>query len=318
MDNSAATMKVLFVRSGNSSIDPISTNQGESLQKEGIDIEFFYIKGRGLIGYLSNIRKLRKFVRIYKPDLIHSHYSFSGILASFSFSGVPVGVSLMGSDVNFSAEIILFLLRFFSRHIWKFTIVKSRKMYEKLRVKSVFIIPNGVNFESFRIFDKYEAQAYLGWDNKCKHIIFASDPNRVEKNFTLANAAIKVLFKQNFVIEVHFLKDIQPLDMMYYYSAADVLLMTSIAEGSPNVIKEAMACNCPIVSTDVGDVKEVMKDIPGTYIVSNNTESVAEGLAIALEFNSRTAGRENIKEFDSSKIAGKLISIYKTLITVRN
>ena len=312
MDNSAAAMKVLFVRSGNSSIDPISTNQGESLKKEGIDIEYFYIKGRGLFGYLSNIRKLRKFVRIYKPDLIHSHYSFSGILASFSFSGVPVGVSLMGSDVNFSGKIMLLVLRFFSRHVWEFTLVKSRKMFEKLRVESVLVIPNGVNFENFRIIDKYEAQAFLGWDNKCKHIIFSSDPNRVEKNFTLADAAIKVLLEQHFVIEAHFLKDIQPLDMMYYYCAADVLLMTSIAEGSPNVIKEAMACNCPIVSTDVGDVKEVLKDIPGTYIVCNNTESVAEGIAKALEFNGRTAGRECIKEIDSSKIARKLISIYKT------
>ncbi|MGA2408332.1 MAG: glycosyltransferase [Bacteroidales bacterium] len=312
MDNSAATMKVLFVRSGNSSIDPISTNQGESLQKEGIDIEFFYIKGKGLIGYLSNIRKLRKFVRIYKPDLIHSHYSFSGILASFSFSGVPVGVSLMGSDVNFSGKIILFLLRFFSRHVWKFTIVKSRKMYEKLRVKSVFIIPNGVNFESFRIIDKYEAQAFLGWDSKSNHLIFASDPKRIEKNFKLANEAIEILYKQNIMFNVHFIKGISPSEMKYYYCAADVLLMTSIAEGSPNVIKEAMACNCPIVSTDVGDVKEVMKDIPGTYIVGNNTESVAEGIAKALEFNGRTAGRECIKEIDSSKIARKLISIYKT------
>ena len=92
-------MKVLFVRSGNNGIDPISTSQGKSLEKTGIKVLYFDIIGKGVTGYLRNIGKLRKYVKTHNPDIIHAHYSLSGIVATLIFAGIPVGVSLMGSDV---------------------------------------------------------------------------------------------------------------------------------------------------------------------------------------------------------------------------
>jgi teichuronic acid biosynthesis glycosyltransferase TuaC len=94
--------------------------------------------------------------------------------------------------------------------------------------------------------------------------------------------------------------------------------LTSLHEGSPNIIKEAMACNCPIVSTDVGDVRDVVSGTEGCYVTTYDPEDIAEKLKSALQFNKRTAGREKIQHLDSNIIAHKIISIYKTILTDKN
>ena len=91
-------------------------------------------------------------------------------------------------------------------------------------------------------------------------------------------------------------------------------MLTSLWEGSPNVIKEAMACNIPIVSTDVGDVREVIGNTEGCYITSFEPEYIAEKIELALQFGKRTDGRENIKHLESSLIARKIIDLYKKIV----
>ena len=112
------------------------------------------------------------------------------------------------------------------------------------------------------------------------------------------------------------LKDIPSDQVVYYYNAADVTLLTSLHEGSPNVIKEAMACNCPIVSTDVGDVKDVIADTDGCYITTYDPKDVVEKIKMALEFGKRTKGRERIVQagLDSKTIANKIINIYHQVL----
>jgi glycosyltransferase involved in cell wall biosynthesis len=285
--------------------------------REGVDLQFFDIIGKGLFGYLSNLSKLKRKIRVFQPDIIHCHYSLSCILTSITFTGTPIVASLMGSDLYIFGKLKLFILRVLARYSWDKTIVKSKNLYRRLGVETAHVIPNGVNFDDFKVINKQEAQSILGWESKHKHIIFASYPDRIEKNFILAENSIKTLIDQKIKVELHFLNGINFSEMVYYYNAADVLLMTSLYEGSPNVIKEAMACNCPIVSTDVGDVKEILKNILGTFIVDSNTESVAEALGKALAFNSRTEGREMIKELDSKLIALKIIKIYESLTKER-
>ena len=102
--------------------------------------------------------------------------------------------------------------------------------------------------------------------------------------------------------------------MSIYFNASDLVLLTSFWEGSPNVIKEAMACNVPIVSTDVGDVKEVIGKTEGCYITSFDPEDVAEKIKLALKFGKRTTGIEDIKHLESSLIAKKIIKIYKSVL----
>ncbi len=104
--------------------------------------------------------------------------------------------------------------------------------------------------------------------------------------------------------------------MHIYLNATDVLLLTSKWEGSPNVIKEAMACNCPIVSTNVGDVKWLLDGVEGCFITTNDPRDVADKINKALNFKSKTKGRDKLFRlgFDSEHIAKKIIKVYEELI----
>jgi glycosyltransferase involved in cell wall biosynthesis len=186
-------MKILFVRSGNNGTDPITQNQGESLRREGIEIEFFNISGKGVWGYCRNLFILRDVVKMTNPDIIHAHYVFSGILTSFSFSGKPVVTSLMGSDVNNAGLFTLGLIKFFTRFIWNATIVKAKCMYDKLGYRNIFIVPNGVDLNMFKPVDRVYAKTILGRSSRNYNILFPADPRRKEKNFDLFQKAMNIL-----------------------------------------------------------------------------------------------------------------------------
>lgn len=310
-------LKVLFVCSGNSpnGISPIVKNQGESIRRNGIELDYFPIKGKGFKGYLKNIPKLKKFLRANKYDIIHAHYSLSGIVATLAGAKFLV-VSLMGSDVQakFLWRLIIKLL---NKIFWKVTIVKSGRMERQIRISNAFIIPNGIDFEKFKLIPKNIAREKIGF-NKKKHIIFVANPDRYEKNFQLAEMAYDLLDIDN--VELNSVYDVNHDLIPYYYYAADTLVLTSLWEGSPNVIKEAMACNCPIVSTDIGDVREVIGNTEGCYIISYDPEDVAEKIEKALGFGKRTNGRERIKKLglDSDTVAKRIIKIYEDVLEKAN
>jgi glycosyltransferase involved in cell wall biosynthesis len=203
---------------------------------------------------------------------------------------------------------VLYIFNYLS---WSDIIVKSKDMYSDLNIKDAHIIPNGINMDRFKPINQDLAQKKLNWNKNKKHILFASDPNRLEKNFRLAKEAFDILDNQN--IELHFLKDIENEKISYYYNASDVVLLTSLWEGSPNVIKEAMSCNRPIVSTDVGDVKIIIQDTKGCYISANTPQEVSKCIQKALTFNI-TKGREKVDFLDEKMVAKQIIKIYKTLI----
>jgi glycosyltransferase involved in cell wall biosynthesis len=193
------------------------------------------------------------------------------------------------------------------------------EMYRCLDFKKTLLIPNGVNLGRFNSYDKKNCQVKLGWDNEKRHILFAADPGRAEKNYSLAQMSIELL-QSDYEIVVHILKDVPIEDIPIYINAADVLILSSIYEGSPNVIKEAMASNCPIVTTNVGDVKWVLGNTDGCYISSFDPGDYAGGIKLALEFSEkhgRTKGRDRIIELglDSVTIAKKIINVYQKVLS---
>jgi len=302
-------MRVLFISREHRKtlLSPIVKNQGESL-KEIVELDFFTIKGRGVKGYLNSIFTIREYLKENQYDIVHAHFWLSGIVASLA-GAKPLVVSLMGDDVKKNR--FKWVIPLFGYFFWSSIIVKSKDMYNALKIKKAHIVPNGVDMSRFIPIKREVAMDKLGWDREKKHILFASDPNRVEKNFQLVEKALAFLDNNN--LELHYLKDIPNEDVFYHYNASSVVLLSSLWEGSPNAIKEAMACNVPIVSTDVGDVKEILSQTKGCYISSYDYKEFASLIGKALDFNKRTTGREDIKYLKSELIAKKIVDIYKNI-----
>lgn len=308
-------MKVLFVISGNlTGSDVIVNNQAESIikQNKAVNIEFYKIKGKGVLGYLKNVYPLRQKIKELSPDLIHAHYSLCAYVSVLTFSKRPLVVSLMGSDVHLS-RLWAFIMKVFS-FFWKRVIVKSEDMKRKCVVKVDQVIPNGVDLSKYSVLSKEDAKQVLALDVNKKYILFLADPARPEKNYSLAEAAFRKLNDKNCeLLAVH---NIEHNKTKYYYYAAEVVLMTSLYEGSPNVIKEAMACNCKIVCTDVGDVAELLKDLKGCYLTQFNDEKVARDLRKALDFKGETGGRLRLMKLglDSDSVSEKIVNVYKGVL----
>lgn len=303
-------MKILFVRSANSGIDPISTNQGESLKNSGVEVEYFDLVGKGLLGYLKNIPLLRRRILDSKPDIIHAHYSLCGYISVLTFTKKPVICSLMGSDVAYGSRFTASILNLFISRFWTETIVKSNNLLSKFKQKRLHVIPNGVNFDRFRQEDQIESKKILGWSPEKKYILFASNPSRPEKNYDLALEIMGKITDNKIDAEMVPLMNIDRKAIQTYFNAADLLLLTSYSEGSPNVIKEAMACNCPIVATDVGDIKEVVKDTRNCIVSNFNLNEMVNACINIMSDSTRSNGRTKIEHLDDKVIANKLISIY--------
>lgn len=302
-------MKVLFIVSGNhGAVSPVVKNQGDALAEAGVDVEYYLIKGKGIRGYLRNIYPLKQYIRNHSFDAVHAHYSMTAFAATLA--GVrPLVVSLMGSDVK-ATKWYKFLIKLFAAlGGWKTIIVKSSDMYNSLGIKRAIVIPNGVNLKRFEPMDKETCQKQLGWENG-KHILFPANPARQEKDFALAEKAVGNFSAECLIL--HAFENVPNEQTPIWYNAADVVLMTSKWEGSPNAIKEAMACDRPIVTTNVGDVIERLQSLEGCYIAkTREPEELAELLKQAMTYG-RTQGRERIMQdgLANELVAERIVEIY--------
>lgn len=315
-------MKILFISSGNANtetgLSPIIMAQGKSLKVQGMEIDYFGIKGSGALGYLKVIPKLRKVIRGGDYDVLHAHYGLSGFSAALSFSGKPLVVSLMGSDV-LTGGWLKIVNALFSCFYWDKVIVKSPDMKLKSGIMDAIIQPNGVNIEHFQPKDKIECRNLLNWKLDELKILFGSNPIRPEKNYLLLEESLKSL--QNLPkYKVHFLKGYSHQEIPIVLNAVDLIVLSSKWEGSPNVVKEAMACNKPILSTLVGDVPILFATKPaGCFGSSLAIEDFTQILGEAIKFcaqGENPEGRSRIKELnlDQATVAKRIISLYKEII----
>jgi teichuronic acid biosynthesis glycosyltransferase TuaC len=318
-------MKVLFVCSGNSqnfAIVPFIKEQGESLRQLGYQVDYFPVIGKGLMGYLRAGRRLKEYLKTNHYDLIHAHFTLSGWTAVIGAGKTPVVLSLMGSDaygeyigvnkVQFSSRLNT-LLTYLIQPFAKVIISKSANIedYVYLKHKS-FIIPNGINRAKFYPAPQ-DYRAELGLDNSKKQVLFLGSKANVRKNYALVKEALDQL---NFPdVELINPYPVAHEQIPKYLNAVHVLVVPSLMEGSPNVVKEAMACNCPIVTTDMGDVRWVLGETEGCYVSSFNPEDFAQKLKSALEFSEtqgRTKGEARIQELqlDAETIAKRISNLY--------
>jgi glycosyltransferase involved in cell wall biosynthesis len=305
-------MKVLFVSSGKSGgTGPVVMNQGESLKKAGIEIHYHLIEP-GITGYIRAVGRIRRAAREGKYDIVHAHYVWSALSATLARVR-PIVVSLMGSDV-FVPPVARFIIRLFARWQWDAVIVKTREMKELLNLESAIIIPNGVDTDRFFPVDRVTARNHLGLSLYKRLVVFIAGINRSEKRIGLARKAVEALDDPN--VEFMHVFDRPNSEIPWFLNAADLLLLTSEREGSVNVVKEAMACNCPVVSTDVGDVRQIISETDGCYLAGSDEERIAEGIRKALVFNRKTDGRKRIFALglDAGSVAESITGLYEKTV----
>jgi len=311
-------MNILFVCSGNSkvfTISPFINAQAESLRKLGHTIDYYPIKGKGIWGYISNIPKLKHYIKKSNYDIIHAHYSLCILVAVLCFVNVPIVGSFMGNDIlgeyNSKGKFLIkslpiMLLSVLVQPFMNYAICKSKDMSKLIFFVPYQIIPNGIDLELFK-------PLALKLDTNQKRILFLGDKQNTNKNFTLLKDAVKYIKHYNIqIIAPYPLPHSQIIEL---FSEVDVFVLCSIVEGSPNVIKEAMACNCPIVSTNVGDVSWLLGNLEGHYICNHDPIDLSSKIEQAIEFGQRTEGRRRIIELklDSESIAKRIEKVYEII-----
>jgi teichuronic acid biosynthesis glycosyltransferase TuaC len=320
-------MRVLFVSSGNikNQIGIVVGNQAKSLVNSGADVSFFLVVGSGFYGYLRNVWRLKRYLAHNKVDVVHAHYGLCGFVACLAKGRRKLVISFMGSDLivkraesNFWKLWLIKQISLWASKRADQVIVKSQEMKAQLPFSNgVVVIPNGVDMSLFSPMDKDICRKKLGWSTNDFIILFLANPKRVEKNFDLANKGVQI-FKEKIGdsgerVQFIVTHDVKNEELPLYYNGADVLLLTSIYEGSPNVIKEAMACNCSIISTKVGDVPFLLDQTSGNILIDQKEEQLALALIklfsqdeVFVNSRSRLLGLE----LSDIQVASKLKSIY--------
>lgn len=313
MKKGSSTIKVLIVCSKNSGkIAPFVTEQADAIQATGIKVEYFCVEGKGWKGYLSSRTNMIAKIAEFQPDIIHAHYGLSGLLANTQRK-IPVVTTYHGSDINLPK---VFLISKLTMLLSAHNIFVSDKNLKKAGLKKNYsLIPCGVSLAYFEVLDKSIAREKAGLSLQDKYVLFSSSFQNKVKNPELAIAAVKLLNDVT-LLELKGYSREEVTRLMY---AADACLMTSHTEGSPQFIKEALACGCPIVSVDVGDVAEVTGDVDGCYLASYKADDIAAKLQLAMNFGKRTEGRKRIIDvgMDAETVSRKITEVYKTVINNR-
>ena len=301
-------MKVLVVaRYKERGFAPFVTQQVAALEKRGVEYQFFPVKSKGVAGYLKHLKALNRAIRDFHPDVVHAHYGLCGLLANLQ-RRVPVVTTYHGSDINDKKVLPLSKM---SMRFSAWNIFVSQKTIEIAKPKKKFsLLPCGIDLSDLQLTDKQEARKRMHLQADKKYVLFAGAFDNAVKNAPLAKEAVALLNDDN--VELLELKGYSHDEAILLMCAADVFLITSISEGSPQVIKEALACGCPIVSVDVGDVKERIADIEGCVVVERDADKLALALKNAISFGKRTEGRSVIicDGLTNDKIASRLQEIY--------
>ena len=305
-------MKVLIVANNKPGhFSPFVSEQVKALTKLGVEFDFFGVDGKGVSGYLSNLMPLKKKIHEFQPDLLHAHYGHSGLLANLQRT-VPVVTTYHGSDIH-SRGLNLSISKVTARYS-AYNIFVSPWLLELSGYQgdNKCIIPCGVDTTTFTPIERTEARKQLGWNVDEKMVLFAGAFDNEVKNSELAQAAISLVPNTKLVE----LRGYSREQVNLLANAANCLLMTSHREGSPVIIKEVLACGTPIVSVDVGDVKEVMGGVSGCFLASYDANDIASKIQHALSFMGKTNGPQCIieKELSNDIQAKKILKIYQSVI----
>lgn len=287
----------------------------------GVDVRLFWLGERtspqGIVGELG---RLRRAIAEHAPDIVHAHYGTVTALVAALAGGPPLVITYRGSDLNGSAQVSgvrshsgILMSEFASLRARGIICVSSR-LRELLwwRRSDVVVIPSGVDTDVFRPMPRAAARALLGWRDDDRVVLFNSGNRAKVKRLDVAQAAAAVTEQRipGSRMEVLY-GGVDPAQIAVYMNAADCLLLASDAEGSPNVIKEALACDLPIVSVDVGDVRERVDGVHPGAIAERDPEQLGAAIAAILRDPVRSNGHAAVADITTRRVAERIIEVYR-------
>lgn len=290
---------------------PFLTQQIEALSERGVRSTVVSVPGdptgtdgRSPTDYLRFLRTVR---REAGPtyDLIHAHY---GLLAPIALAQrqLPVVLSLWGSDVHGSVAPISQLGARFCDEV----IVMSDAMAEAMNVEC-HVIPDGIDLDLFAPGDRAAAREAVGWSADGYDVLFPYSPDRTVKNYPRAERLVDAVddaFERP--VRLRTVSGVAHETVPTYMNAADALLLPSRSEGSPNVVKEAMACGLPVVATPVGDVPARLADVEPSVVAETDAE-LRRGLAAVLRSGRRSNGRDAVANLGLQHTTDAIYGVYR-------
>jgi glycosyltransferase involved in cell wall biosynthesis len=305
-------------------------SQADSLLRLGLDVDVLPIRGyAGRAAYPTAVIETLRRTRNGGYDVVHAHYGHSGVVATLQ-RRAPLVVSFCGDDVlatrtedgslTARSRVEAAVFKQLGR-VAAATITKSAEMERALPAalrSRNHVIPNGVDLERFSPIPREEARARLGWDPDETTAIFVGNPSIPVKNYPLAEEAHKRLSASRPEVRLRVAADVRPEDVPVWMSAADALLLTSQSEGSPNVIKEAMASALPIVSTAVGDVRERLDGVAGCHVCEPDPDALAAALDSALDHGRSEEARAAVESLGVEAVARRIVGLYESVLATSN
>lgn len=287
--------------------------QVDSLRALGVEVKVFRVDtSASRLNYVVGVREVARRLSTGGFDLVHVHFGLCGPMAVWQ-RRYPVVVSYCGSDIMHRGNRVV--SRWVARRAAA-VIVKSERLKGVLGHPEAYVIPNGVDLSMFRPMEKAYARSQLGMREGPLQVLFVGDYVGKLKGFNLVARGVEMAGER--------LAERVELVPVYgeayeriplYMNAADVLVMASEWEGSPNAVKEAMACNLPIVAVDVGDVRQLLEGEPTCRIVDRTPEAIAAGIASVLSGRRRARTRERLTELSSEATARRVLSVYERVLS---
>lgn len=304
--------------------------QIQGLRRAGLEVDVLVVDrdGKGVCAYLGLGKVLRFRIAAFQPEIVHVMYG--GVLAEIVTRVVtdrPVVVSFCGTDLLggsyfrhfrwLTVQYDVFSSRLAAKRA-DGIVVKSKNLRSALPkgtdLNRVWVIPNGVDLSRFQPFDRLESRRKLGWEEDTFHILTTAYPGHVRKKLELAEETVARLRQDGITVELHQLHRVPHKEVSVWLNASDALLLTSIHEGSPNIIKEALACNRPVVSTDVGDVRERIEEVEGCYLSRPDPAALAAKLRLVFNGPHWIEGSAKMQELSLERVAHRLNDFYMTLL----
>ena len=301
--------------------------QVKGLRAIGLEVRVLFIdrKREGAFEYYRMRSRIVAAITEFNPDVIHVMYG--GVMADQIVSRhrfLPVIVTFHGSDLlgeslsGWARKVISRYGVHCSRRAAKAAdgvVVVARHLAKALRnvvgPEKVRVIPCGIDLERFKPMDGLACKQQLGWDLRSFHVLFASNNGDPVKRRWLAKAAVERMNHGDGEVQLHYMTGISNAEVPLWLNAGDALLLTSLHEGSPTIVKEALACGLPVVSVDVGDVAERIEGIEGCYLAEGEAKALGTKLSLVRQNGKRLNCRPRLEELSILHVAQKLKQCYE-------